>query len=80
MHDDMKDRIGRVIAFGMGTDESPENIARAVLEAMREPTEAMVEAVASSGGSNWTRALTANWRTMIDAELSYRQKDAANAR
>ena len=63
---EMADRIGRVIAFGMGTDEAPENIARKVLEAMRKPTEAM-----SNAGFNneWCSGPDLAWEAMIDAAL-----------
>lgn len=38
---------------------------RAALQAMREPTEAMADAV----GSDWGPQLEDNWRRMIDAAL-----------
>lgn len=86
MRDDMKDRIGRVIAFGMGTDETPEEIAHKVLAAMREPTEAIVcagDEQIIAALNDHTFALRdptpakAAWQAMIDAAL---QKDAADAR
>lgn len=59
----VKDRIGRVIAFGMATDETPEEIALKILAAMREPTRKM----ADRGYA--VRPIEDCWRAMIDAAL-----------
>jgi hypothetical protein len=42
--------------------------ARAVIEAMREPTEAMVSTVSTTGAFNKRTAL-AGWKVMLDAAL-----------
>ena len=60
---EMADRIGRVIAFGIGTDETPEKIARNVLEAMREPTGDMIHAGLMAGCRINT---VEGWRAMVD--------------
>lgn len=52
---------------------APEGLALAIIEAMREPTEAMLAKV--SGGAAYTNGLAyqmhrASWRAMIDAAVT----------
>lgn len=44
--------------------------ARAAIEAMREPTEAMILAHSENGGLDFSEHVKTDWRAMIDAALS----------
>jgi hypothetical protein len=64
-------RAGESCALG----DNPRKIARAAMEAMREPTEAQYEAL-SATNKTW-RELTSRlvWQTYIDAALSAQHGD-----
>ncbi len=51
-------------------DEMLDKAARAAIEAMREPTEAMLDLVALDGSATERVLHRAVWRAMLDASLS----------
>lgn len=72
---EMVERVARAIAearFGIGcpVDGDDRIAARAAIEAMREPTDAMVDA---AYGRERTGTERGNWRAMIDAALTETQ-------
>ena len=69
MIDPMLVRIAKAIALSQGSDDWQAQVtaARASLEVLREPSDAMLEA-ATSGLPDWGD-LPADWRAMIDHVL-----------
>lgn len=69
---DLNSMIARVASAIENCEGSYEDQARAAVEAMREPTEGMKEAV-DCGGEKWNwpsgRMRASNWSTMIKAAL-----------
>jgi len=89
MHDDMIDRVARALCKtehegDAGAWENKEDYqredyraeARAAIEAMREPTEAMYKAARAYGFSDG-EALHC-WKEMLDAALNYRSVTVEN--
>lgn len=72
MVESMVERVARAIAMkNEGWTKNAKDYiphARAAIEAMREPTEAMAEAAESPNDYRGTQYTT--WRTMIDAALN----------
>jgi hypothetical protein len=72
---DMVERLTVVLgeqlaaAFTSGRPVVLSKIARAVFEATREPTHAMLQAHTAHGDFDHEEAALANWQAMIDAEL-----------
>jgi hypothetical protein len=65
----MVERVaGLLCEWGCGTSDECERIARAAIEAMREPAEAMVDIAPMDG-----RTARVTWRAMIDAALAEHQ-------
>lgn len=84
MSDDMVEQVAKAI-YESGTarpykwrwkeldrfQEPYRRIARDVIAAMREPTEAMIKAHAHPiEPNNWGPGIRANWQSMIDAALA----------
>ena len=73
----MIDRVEAVIEGALGVDdqlcESPHRIARAIIAAMREPTEAMILANSDAAGPD-DEQTKRDWRAMIDAALAEQPK------
>jgi hypothetical protein len=71
----MIERVEKAILTALQKEAAPSDLARAAIEAMREPTEAMVasgESAASFGigKPKDDAAIPRVWRWMIDAALS----------
>lgn len=75
----MLDRVARAIEAA-DNGSSPELLARAAIEAMREPSEAIVDAAiraTSDGRGNRQRRL---WEAMIDAALAETNHEESRSR
>lgn len=80
MASEMMERVAQVLRISLHLAsarerEAAERAARAVLQAIREPTDAMVsEAIAERHSAGvpeaWSLATANIWRTMIDAALA----------
>lgn len=67
MSEDMVEKVADAIETAMASDDnSPSDLARAAIEAMREPTLAMAQEGAWAGHET----VEASWRAMIDAALN----------
>lgn len=68
---EMVKRVSDAIEWQMAQDDNaPEDLARAALEAMREPTEAQLAAFHNSCDSNGQCLVKYGYTIMIDAALS----------